>query len=209
MARSPLIFPAYCIAAVAACLILLPGCASPSADGDKKPYIDPLSGVSFPGRVDDLQRLSLNSDDVSDKKPLTAHYAGIEPTIDAGVRIIPALQATPDQIISQTVRSLETRPGFAQTDYHGLKSFNHQTAFCTECAFDNPAISGRSTLKIVIVPRGNYLVCFTFLVASSQEQVVQEDIDDFIHDILAGSKKEALMMPAFAPSENQGNGQDQ
>jgi hypothetical protein len=204
------------LAPLIAGLVLLSGCASPShsdvsADEKTKPYTDPASGVVLPENVASLERVSMNTDDSDKKNPVSAHYTATSPMIDtaaspmidAAIRINPTSDTTPDQLLGETIRSLQNNPGFAQTEYRGLKTFGNHPAECTECSFDRPASGDRVTLKIVLFPRGNFLICFTFMVQSAQAEATQGTIDSFIREIITKSTKEVLMAPEEGGSHGQ------
>jgi hypothetical protein len=196
------------LAPLLAGLVLLSGCAGPShsdasADGKPKPYTDPASGVVLPENVASLERVSMNTDDSDKKNPVSAHYRAASPMIDAAIRINPTSDTTPDQLLGETIRSLQNNPGFAQTEYRGLKTFGNHPAECTECSFDRPASGDRVTLKIVLFPRGNFLICFTFMVQSAQAEATQGTIDSFIREIITKSTKEVLMAPEEGGSHGQ------
>ncbi len=128
-------------------LFLWQGCAGPfgsksHVDEKIETYTDPESGVAFPERVDSLDRLSLNKE-AADKNPVSAHYSVTEhgsaaPGLEADIRVIPAVSANPDQLLGQTIRSVETLPDFARNDYRGSKDFGTERVFCTQCSFKRP-----------------------------------------------------------------------
>jgi hypothetical protein len=182
--------------------LLLPACATPPKSSiPDDAYTDPASGVVFPEHFDSLDRESLNKDD-SDKTPVMAHYTATDPAhITADIRLLHASAITPDQLLGQSVHSMETYPNFTQSDYHGQRSFGAETAFCTQCTFDRPASGGPVTFKILIIPRGNYLLCLTFLLPATQEAQSQSLIDTFIQEIVTKSAKhKVLMIPTITPS---------
>jgi len=191
--------------AVACLALLFPGCAANSKSAHEKPekdtYTDPASGVVLPKHVEALDRVSIDDDD-PDKNPVTAHYspAGSPYYLDATIRIIPVDDASPDQLLSQTISSFEKYPNFAQSDYRGSNSFGTPSAFCAECGFDRPDSNDRAILRVVIIPRGNFLLSFTFLTHPAQEQETGPVMDAFIQGILASSaKKPVLMIPISTP----------
>lgn len=192
--------------AVACLALLFPGCAADSKSAHEKPekdtYTDPASGVVLPKHVEALDRVSIDDDD-PDKNPVTAHYSPAGPAyyLDATVRIIPVDDASPDQLLSESIRSDENRPNFAQYDYRGSRNFGTPSAFCAECGFDRPESNDRVIVKIVIIPRGNFLLSFTFLTHPAQEQETGPVMDAFIQGVLASSaKKPVLMIPINTPA---------
>jgi hypothetical protein len=212
------LFPAPLLTIIAG-LVLLPGCAAPpdTTDAATKVYVDPASGVAFPEHVGAMDRVSLNTDH-SDKNPVSAHYSAAQPFhtpsqgvglmqpnlsfyLNGDIRVIPAAETTPEQLLGQTIRAFATNPNFAQEDYRGEQTFGNERAFCTQCSFDRPAWSDRTVFKIAIVPRGNYLVCFTFMVAPSQEKDWQAVIDGFIQTILNKSTKLGYMTPVTSGTD--------
>jgi hypothetical protein len=200
-------------------LLLLAGCAtnsSPTADTSGPAYVDPDSGVGFPEKVGAMQRVSLNTDDTPPNF-VKAHYTGTQPLrtpdqqiglmqtnlaffLNAELQVVPAEKESPDQFVSQMIRFYQTRPNFSQETYDGQQTFGNVTATCTQFSFDRPAWSDRCEFKMVVVPRGNYLVCFTFTVNPTQEKDWHDVIDTFIQTILARSNKDVLMTPNPTPA---------
>jgi hypothetical protein len=212
------LFPAPALAIIAGAF-LISGCAAPSdtSDATTKAYIDPASGVAFPEHAGALDRVSLNTDN-PDKNPVSAHYSAAQPFrtpsqgvglmqpnlsfyLNGDIRVIPAAETTPDQLLGQTMRAFAKNPNFVQEEYRGAKTFGNERAICTQCSFDRPAWSDRTVFKIAIVPRGNYLVCFTFMVAPSQEKDWQDVIDSFIQTILTKSTKQGYMTPVTSGTD--------
>jgi hypothetical protein len=198
-----------------AALCLVAGCSSmsdtPPADPASQPYKDAASGVVFPVHLAGLDRISMDTDD-SGKNPVSAHYTAAQPVhmpsqnvglmrsnlafyLNATVILEPAAKASPDEMLGQTVRALQKNPNFVQEDYRGQRTFGAVTAECTQCSFDRPAWGDRATFKVVIVPRGGYLVCFTFLFQASQEKDWQAGMDNFVQGILSQSNGPVLMAP--------------
>lgn len=173
----------------------LAGCASPSdktaADSGEQPYKDSDSGVVFPVHVAELSRTSVDVDD-SGKRPVSARYTGAQ-SLDAAVILERSAKASPDQMLGQTIRVLQKNPNFVQEDYRGQRTFGAVTADCTQCSFDSPAEGGRATFKVVIVPRGAFLICFTLLVPTAQEN--DDVMDHFVQGVLAQSTGAVLMAP--------------
>jgi len=180
-------------------------------DGTPQPYKDPASGVVFPVHVSALNRVSMDTDD-PDKHPISAQYTAAQPLhrpeqtvglmqssisffLNATVTVEPAAKASPDQMLGETIRSCQKYPNFVQEDYRGQRTFGGVTAACTQCSFDRPAWNDRATFKIVIVPRGAYLDCFTFLMRASQEKDWQDVMDNFVQGILSQSTASGLMAP--------------
>ena len=188
----------------AAALSLLSGCSALSDkaadDNGPQPYKDPASGVVLPAHVAGLDRTSLDTDDDSGKTPVSAHYSAAQASpasfLHAAIIIEPASKASPDQMLGQTIRALQKNPSFEQEDFQGQRSFGGVAADCAQCSFDRPALSDRATFKVVIVPRGGYLVCFTFLVQATQEKDCQPVMDHFVQAVLSQSTGTVLMTPA-------------
>jgi len=199
---------------IAAGVLILSGCASntdKSDDHDKAAaYTDPDSGVVFPKHAGALERDSLTIDDTG-KNPLRAHYESAEQVdipadrtalmksdlrffLNVDISVIKSSTANPDQLLSQTIRSLQTHPNFVQTDYPGLSKFGNLQAICAQCTFDRPEWKDRATLKIVIIPRGNYLICFTVMSGQTQADQWQAEIDNFIQTIVTRSEKNPVIM---------------
>jgi hypothetical protein len=198
-----------------AALCLVAGCSSmsqtPPDDAASKPYKDPASGVVFPVQVSALNRISMDTDD-SGKNPVSAHYTAAQPLhtpenniglmrpnlafyLNAEVIVEPSARANPDQTLGQTMRDLQKNPNFVQEDFRGMRTFGSVTADCAQCSFDRPAWGDRATFKAVIVPRGAYLICFTFLFQASQEKDWQAVMDSFVQGILTQSTGPVLMAP--------------
>ncbi len=58
--------------------------------------------------------------------------------------------------------------------------------------------------KIVIIPRGNDLVCFTFTVPQRREQEWQDSIDGFVRTVLGKSRKQGYMTPMTSGTDEGG-----
>jgi hypothetical protein len=203
--------PTFFMAGAAICLFA--GCSSMTVttadDATQQTYKDPASGVVFPVHVSALNRISMDTDG---PQPVSAHYTAAQPLhmpdqniglmhtsishfLDATVTLEPSAKGTPDQKLGQTVRECQAYPNFVQEDYRGQRTFGAVTAQCIQCAFDRPAWNDRATFKVVIVPRGPYLICFTFLVSATQEKDWQDVIDAFVQGILSQSTAPVIMAP--------------
>jgi hypothetical protein len=194
------ISPSLAACAGLALFVFLSGCATqkrPQKDGHiVADYTDDDSGVVLPGETTSFDRVLLDN---PEGKPVTARYGSLVSGlyIEAAVRVLPAFDITPDQLLGQTVRSVEARPDFVQTDYRGQRYFGSIFAHSTQCMFDRSDSGDHVVFKVVVVPHGNYLICFTFLIHPEDEQRAQPYVDSFIQAVVDdSSKRKVLMTPA-------------
>ena len=109
--------------------------------------------------------------------------------LNSEIIIAPKSMAKPEAWIQRAIAQSKDKPRFALQEYQGRRMFGKEIVWAAQCVFDRAAWNDRAMVKTVVVPRGDDLVCFEFVIAAVYEKEWQPAIDRFIEKILAGSAK--------------------
>lgn len=154
------------------------------------------SGVVFPKKLGTLERVSVHTGDPM-PGAVTAHYdAAGGSRLHSGtlylylqieITVFPADGMSAQTLMEKILAKEAAMPGYRLEPYRGATSFDGTPAQCGHCSFDRPIWNDRSSLKVIVVPHGSYLIRFTFSSFATREQTWQKHVDGFIATVLAVS----------------------
>ena len=202
--RGPSLF-ALGLSVLLAGVFLLSGCGTTPVSNASDLPVDPAtqacfhpeSGIVFPKCVALQDRVSVTCG-APGRGCVTAYYTktkvpvpspALSYYLNSHVSVIPASASPAEKLIEQYIGACADKAHFTREEYRGKRVFGKEQAQCAQCTFDRSAWNDRATLKVVVVPRGKYLVCFQFLISAVYEQEWQGSIDAFVEEILAQSGK--------------------
>ncbi|XHR28247.1 MAG: hypothetical protein ACFUZC_20270 [Chthoniobacteraceae bacterium] len=187
-------------AAGVAALLLLCGCQVVKEDNSSdlpldpttRACVDPGSGLVFPKYLDGQTRVSVTQNAPSrgclqvyyEKKQTPTTTNQLNYYLHCRVFVIPKSMITPDGWIKVALREAQEKPNFTREEYQGQRIFGKESALVAQAAFDRPVWNDRALVKLAVVQRGNYLICFDFGIAAVYEKEWQPSIDCFVEAIL-------------------------
>lgn len=193
---------------IATCLSLA-DCATQDNDSPDLPVdptthacTHPASGIVFPKHAGGLARVASYSNDpmagavtavyqVGDQNRNNRDGSGFDYFLHAEVTVLPVSASATGEILDKEKSRDSSEQNFAILSDHAMKAYGSFPATYSIFAFDRPDWSDRSTVEIIVVPHGNYLLEFTFSYYTAQQHRWQPFVDAFVLTILNSAVKPA------------------
>lgn len=187
--------------------LFLTSCATPDNDSPDLPVdptthacTHPASGIIFPKHASGLTRAASYSNDpgpgavtavyqAGDQNHNNRDGSGFDYFLHAEVIVLPVSASATGEILDKEKSRDSSEQNFAIIADHAAKAYGSFPATYSIFAFDRPDWSDRSTVEVIVIPHGNYLLEFTFSYYTAQQKRWQPVIDNFVLTILNSAVK--------------------